>query len=320
MRILSVLTVAAISIALSPIAYAQEITLRAVSAFAENTEFSRNFERFIERVNKDGKGHVQINYIGGPRAIPSFEIGNAVRSGVIDIANSTGAYYASLMPESDSLKLFSKPMVAQRADGTWGYLNQIHNQKLNSWYLARQFHNVGFHIYLNKKIEKPNLQGLKIRVTPIYRDHVQALGGIAVTTPPGEVYTAMERGVVDGYGWPITGIFEFRLQKVTKYRIDPGFYSVDVNVLVNLDAWKRLNDSQRKVLNEAALWLEGLDAEKEADVRKETEQQAAAGIVPVTFSAEETKKFLATADEAAWEGIIKRVPDTGSKLRSMANR
>src|SRR3972149_7936460 len=44
---------------------AQEVTLRAVTAFAEKTTYSRGFEKFIERVNAEGKGLVQINYIGG---------------------------------------------------------------------------------------------------------------------------------------------------------------------------------------------------------------------------------------------------------------
>ncbi len=87
----------------------------------------------------------------------------------------------------------------------------MHNQKLNSHYLARQFHNVPFHIYLNKKIDKPDFTGLKIRVTPVYRDIVQALGGTPITTPPGEVYTALERGVADGYGWPVTRHLRSRL-------------------------------------------------------------------------------------------------------------
>jgi TRAP-type transport system periplasmic protein len=53
-------------------AAAQEVTLRAVSSFAEGTEFSKNFERFVEKVNNDGKGVIKINYIGGPRAVPPF--------------------------------------------------------------------------------------------------------------------------------------------------------------------------------------------------------------------------------------------------------
>ena len=96
-------------------AEAQEVTLKAVTSFAEKTQFSKNFERFIDKVNADGKGQVQINYIGGPRAMPPFEVGNAVRTKVIDIANVTGAFYTNLMPEADALKLISKPADASSA-------------------------------------------------------------------------------------------------------------------------------------------------------------------------------------------------------------
>src|SRR5262245_61194240 len=138
---------------------AQEVTLRAVSSFAEGTEFSKNFERFVEKVNNDGKGVIKINSIGGPRAVPPFEVGNAVRTRVVDIANVTGAFYTNLMPEADGFKLIGKPMSEQRANGTWEFINQLHNQKLNSQYLARQFHNVPFHIYLTKQIEKVDFSG-----------------------------------------------------------------------------------------------------------------------------------------------------------------
>ena len=299
-------------------ASAQEVTLRAVTAFAEGTQFSKNFERFIEKVNADGKGVIHINYIGGPRAMPPFEVGNAVRTSVVDIANVTGAFYTNLMPEADGFKLISKPMSEQRTNGTWEFINQLHNQKLNSYYLARQFHNVPFHIYLNKKLDKLDFTGLKIRVTPVYKDIVEALGGTAITTAPGEVYTALERGVVDGYGWPVTGIFDLGWEKVTKYRLEPAFYSVEVNVLVNLDIWKALTDAQRKVLSDAALWLEGLDAEKTAVIASERDRQAKAGIQPIDFGPEESKKFLEKANEVAWQSVIKRAPETGAKLRQLA--
>jgi TRAP-type mannitol/chloroaromatic compound transport system substrate-binding protein len=83
-------------------AAAQEVTLRAVSAFAEKTTYSRGFELFIERVNRDGKGVLQINYIGGPKAMPPFEVGNALKSGVVDVANSTGAFYTNVKPTPGS--------------------------------------------------------------------------------------------------------------------------------------------------------------------------------------------------------------------------
>ena len=307
-----------LAVSVASTASAQEVTLRAVTSFAEGTQFSKNFERFIEKVNKDGKGVVQINYIGGPRAMPPFEVGNAVRSKVVDIANVTGAFYTNLLPEADALKLISKPMSEQRQNGTWALLNELHNQKLNSYYLARQFHNVPFHIYLNKKIEKPDFNGLKIRVTPVYRDIVQALGGTPITTPPGEVYTALERGVADGYGWPITGIFDLGWEKVTKFRMEPAFYSVEVNVLVNLDVWKGLNDAQRKVLSDAALWLEGLDSENVAAIAAERERQAKAGIQAIDFGPEESKKFLQRANDVGWQSVIAKSPETGKKLRALA--
>jgi TRAP-type transport system periplasmic protein len=313
----SIFIAAALIAAASPAA-AEEVTLRAVSAFAEGTEFSRNFERFIEKVNADGKGLIKINYIGGPRAVPPFEVGNAVRTRVVDMANVTGAFYTNLMPEADGFKLNGKPMSEQRKNGTWEYMNQLHNQKLGSQYLARQFHNVPFHIYLNKKIDKIDFSGLKIRVTPVYRDVVEALGGTPITTAPGEVYTALERGVVDGYGWPITGIFDLGWDKVTKFRMEPPFYSVEVNVLVNLDTWKGLNDAQRKLLNDAALWLEDLDREKDAAIKAERERQAAAGIQALDFGSAASKAFLDRAYEVAWQSVIKRAPETGPKLRQLA--
>jgi TRAP-type transport system periplasmic protein len=313
----SIFIAAALIAAASPAA-AEEVTLRAVSAFAEGTEFSRNFERFIEKVNADGKGLIKINYIGGPRAVPPFEVGNAVRTRVVDMANVTGAFYTNLMPEADGFKLNGKPMSEQRKNGTWDYINQLHNQKLGSQYLARQFHNVPFHIYLNKKIDKIDFSGLKIRVTPVYRDVVEAFGGTPITTAPGEVYTALERGVADGYGWPVTGIFDLGWDKVTKFRMEPPFYSVEVNVLVNLDTWKGLNDAQRKVLNDAALWLEALDSEKDAAIKAERERQAAAGIQTLDFGPAASQAFLDRAYEVAWQSVIKRAPETGPKLRQLA--
>jgi TRAP-type C4-dicarboxylate transport system substrate-binding protein len=297
---------------------AQEVTLRAVTSFAEGTPFSKNFERFIQKVNADGKGQVQINYIGGPRAMPPFEVGNAVRTKVVDIANVTGAFYTNLVPEADGLKLISKPMSEQRQNGTWAFVDQLHQQKINAHYLARQFHNVPFHIYLNKKIDKMDFTGLKIRVTPVYKDVVEAMGGTTVTTAPGEVYTALERGVVDGYGWPVSGIFDLGWEKVTKFRLEPAFYSVEVGVLVNNDVWKGLSAAQKKVLSDAALWLEGLDTENVALIKSERDKQTAAGIQAIDLGADASKAFLAKANEVGWASVIKRSPENGAKLRQLA--
>jgi TRAP-type C4-dicarboxylate transport system substrate-binding protein len=318
-HVFAIAVIAAGAIFVGPAA-AQEVTLRAVSAFQESTAFSRNFERFVERVNAEGAGQIRISYIGGTRAMPPFEVGNAVRSGVVNMANVTGAFYTNLMPEADGFKLATRPMSEQRRNGAWEFVNGLHNQRLNAWYLARQFQNVPFHFYFRARpqnLERLDFTGLKIRVTPVYRALVEALGGTAMQTAPGEVFTAMERGVVDGYGWPILGVFDLGWEQVTRFRLDPGFYNVDVNVLVNLESWRRLSDRQRQILETAALWLEGLDAENVAIIEAERQRQGQANIQAVALPEADARRFLERANEVAWQSVIRQSPETGARLRQL---
>src|SRR3954464_7764272 len=88
---------------------AQEVTLRVVSAFPENQYYVKRTVDWIEKLNREGKGVLQINFVGGPKAIPTFEVGNAVKTGVVDMALTTGAFYTNLMPEADALKLTQIP-------------------------------------------------------------------------------------------------------------------------------------------------------------------------------------------------------------------
>ena len=312
---------AAVVIAAASAASAQDVTLRAVSAFAENTTYSRGFERFIERVNGAGKGVLQINYIGGPKAMPPFEVGNALKSGVVDIANSTGAFYTNVMPEADSWKLTERPMSELRKNGGYDYMARLYAEKMNGIFLARHTDNNPFHLYLNKPIEKADLTGLKLRITPVYRDFFQALGATVVQTAPGEVYTALERGVVDGYGWPITGIFDLGWQERTRYRVDPGFYSAEVSILVNKSKWDSLTGQQREVLRKA-----GARAEDEAaasfaqENKKDIDRQAAAGIQVIKLEGAIAKIYLDKAYEAGWAGIIRQSPEHGPKLRQLFSK
>ncbi|HZP75468.1 MAG TPA: TRAP transporter substrate-binding protein DctP [Pseudolabrys sp.] len=308
-------------VSLTAAAAADEITLRGVSAFAEKTTYSKGFEKFIERVNQSGKGVIQINYIGGPKAMPPFEVGNALKNGVVDIANATGAFYTNLMPEADAWKLTQRPMSELRKNGGYDYMAQLYAQKMNAIFLARLVDNNPFHLYLNKQITKPDLTGLKLRITPVYRDFFQALGGTVVQTAPGEVYTALERGVVDGYGWPITGIFDLGWNERTKYRVDPGFYSAEVSVLINKAVWDKLDAKQKAVLRAAADQGEN---EAAAEFAKEnaadTEKQAKAGIQVIKFSDADAKAYYAKAYEAGWAGVLRQSPEHGAKLRTFFSK
>jgi TRAP-type C4-dicarboxylate transport system substrate-binding protein len=298
-------------------AAAQEVVLRAVTAFQPGTAFSKPFESFVEKANAEGKGLVRINLIGGPSAIPPFEVGNAVSTGVVDIANVTSAFYTNLLPEGEALKLAERTIQEQRQNGAWELINQLHNQKMNAWYLARTGDGVPFHLYVNKPLAKADLSGLTLRVTPVYRSFFQALGANNVQTPPAEVYTSLERGVVDGYGWPIQGVLDLGWQTVTKARVDPGFYQVDVNVLVNLKKWQSLSEPQKAFMNKMATWLESTNANNAAINRNEAKRQADAGMQVITLSGAERDKWISTARTAGWEQVDRLAPANAKRLREL---
>lgn len=281
----------------------EEVTLRGVTAFATGTTFSRPFEAFVERVNETGKGVVQIDYVGGPEAIPTFELGNAVSTGIVDIANNTTAFYTNLLPLGDALHLATNTVQDQRANGCFEMIDQLHQDQMNVKYLARTGDNIQFHLYLTQPIEGPDLSGLTIRTTPVYRAMFEALGATLVRTAPGEVYTALERGAIDGYGWPIQGVLDLGWDEQTDYRVDPGFYQVDVNFLVNMDSWNALSDEARQVLEEAALWTEAQNADNIGINETESAKQTEAGIEVITFDGEAREKWLGTAQEAGWAAI-----------------
>jgi len=316
LRIAMLASMAALAALAATPAAAQELVLKGVSGFPEGTSYSQKFETFVKQVNEKGKGSIRIQYLGGaPKVMPTFDVGKNLKDGVVDIISNTGAYYTNVLPEGDALKLIETPMAELRKNGGWALINKIHNEKMNAVYLARIFNYDEFHIYLNKEIKTPDFSGLKIRVSPIYRAMVEKLGGTAVTSTGPEVYTMLERNTVDGYGWPARGIFDFSWQKVTKYRIDPGFYNADIQLLVNLDTWnKKLNDQQRKLLADLAVAIENDESDKAVN-EEERKRQAAAGIKSIRFSPADEKRYLQIARDAAWDVVLKTNPQYGPELR-----
>ena len=310
--------VAYVVAALVPLhASAQEITLRVVSAFPENFIYVKRLESWIERVNAEGKGTLQLNFIGGPKAIPTNEVGKSVQGGVVDIGMSTGAFYTNVFPESDALKLTEMPVAEQRRNGVLAYINKVWNEKGNMQYLGRIVEHQAFHLYLTKEIAKPDLKGLKIRITPVYRDFFSAMGATVVSTAPGEVYTALERGVVDGYGWPIGGIFDFNWNEKTRYRVDPGFYDAEVSLIINLKKWQGLTAKQREFLQQQVINFEGRNDFWKAYAQEETKRQAAAGIKTIAFDAATTAAYRKQAYDTGWAGVIKLSPQHGPAMQKL---
>ena len=310
-------------LAIAAQASAQEITIKAISAWPTGNFFSANFEKFVEKVNAEGKGLVQINFLGGgAKVMPPFEVASAVKSGVADMVNVAGGFYTNVLPEADALSLNTIPAAELRKNGAHDYINKIWGEKLNVHYLGRSVDGVPIHIFLRKPITKPDLTGQRMRVIPLYRPFLESLNAQSLmTVPPGEVYTALERNLLDGYGWPVIGLFDVGIEKQTKYRVDPGFYNVEVGVMVNLATWNRMNPQQKAFMERMALWMEEQNRLTLPKlIEEEKKKQAAAGIQVITFSGVEAQAYVKKANDTIWDAVTKRSPETGPKLRSLLTK
>src|SRR5204862_7860208 len=110
----------------------QETTLSAVVFVPKNTTFGEIFVRFVDHVNQDGKGLVKIDLRGGPDAIPTFEQGNAVRTGVVDMVSIPSTFYTNVCPECDAQILPPLMTPQLRKTAFWTALQKYTNQKVNA--------------------------------------------------------------------------------------------------------------------------------------------------------------------------------------------
>lgn len=297
-------------------AAAEEVVLKGVAAFQEGSIYAQKFEKYVKTVNQKGKGSIRIQYLGGaPKVMPLFDVGKNLKDGIIDIVTTSSAYYGNVLPEAEAMKLIEVPMAELRRNGGLAFVNKLHVEKANTEFLARLYNYERAHIFLNKEITKPDFSGLKIRVTPMYRPMVEKLGGTGINSTPPEVYTMLERNTVDGYGWATRGIFDYSWQKVTKYRVDPGFYHPDITLLANHDTWTRkLNDAQRKLLLDLALEIEA-GTEDVGLIEAELKKQGEAGIKTIRFAPDDEKRYVTEARDAAWAVVNRISPENGPKLR-----
>lgn len=316
MRLLCSAFISIISLATTTTAMA-EVSLQAASCFPQGSFFSKRFETLVENVNKKGAGQVKINYVGGAPAIGSqLTVVQKVAQGVYDLNSCTGAYYQNVLPEADAWKLLEKTPAEIRKNGGWDYMNKLHNQK-NLQVLGRHHFGTQFHLFLGEgaAISKPDLKGLHLRTAPIYVNFFKSLGATTQDSNLQQIYSLMENGTVKGYGWPVLG-HRPGWEKVTKYRVDPGFYDVDLMILANKKAWDKLPSNVKNLIAAEALALENAATAGDSKLAKSVAaKQQNAGMEIITFEGAERATWLKAARDAGWAGLIANRPETGAKLR-----
>jgi TRAP-type C4-dicarboxylate transport system substrate-binding protein len=303
-------------------ANAAEVQLRTVASFPRTIYFTQEFVRFSDEFNARNKGVLTLDFRGGPEAIPPAEQHSAAISGVVDLALSAAPYYQGMFAESAAYEGSQKDIGELRRNGAIDLLNELMQKKMGVYLLAVFDGGVRFHFFTKDapKLDArglPDFQNLKVRSTPLYQGLITTLGGSPVSIQIPELYTGLERGVVDAIGFPNIGLADMKLERFIKYRVDPGFLRNTTFVIVNLAKWKSLGDDARGLLTKEFQAEESkIYQTYAAQAAKELDQLKASGLAVVELSADARKKFLEISYDEPWERLAKRDPTHVEALKA----
>lgn len=300
--------------------HADEVTLRGASCFPIGSPPSASFEKVVETINERGKGIVQIDLVGGAPAIGSpFTLTQRMALGTYDIAGCPESFFGNIIPEAPVLRLQEYSFAELRKNGGIDYFQKLANEK-GIFYVGRHHDDGQFHIYLTEPISGPDLTGLNIRVSPVYTEFLTAMGASVQRTDMSEIYTLMENGNVDGFGWPLRA-FSPSWYEVTKYRVDPGIYHASIHVVANLKKWESLSPEARDVIESVVIEAENqAEGDSEASLKLDEEmrkEQAENGIEAITLEGDDAENWVKTAQDVAWKDLLETSPEHGAKLKEL---
>jgi TRAP-type C4-dicarboxylate transport system substrate-binding protein len=294
--------------------------LRMIGAFPEGFVFTDEIAvPFMEAVSEATDGAVTVS-LTGPDAVPPLEQLEPVQAGVFDLLFTHPAYHAGTTSLGLAIDAVGTDPAARREAGIIDLLDEHYRELGLKLIAAPATGTQGFRYYLKEPIEgEPAFEGRKIRGTVSYHPMIEALGGTGVVMGGGEVYSALQTGVVDGAAWGTTGAMDFKWNEVAGYIADPVFGQVGVMILANLDAWEALSEEERAAIEEAAIELEaGSIARFDALAEEELAALQEAGMQMTSFSEAEAADLDRLWSEGVWQVASGGAPEAVAEMRAMA--
>jgi TRAP-type transport system periplasmic protein len=299
-------------------ALSQTIVLKAVTAFPKTHLNNDPVPAFVDAVNKRSQGKLRIDWLGGPEVFAAFDQVMALKAGTVDmILYYPFGYMKSVMPEADAKGLSELAEWEERKSGAFEVWSEVFEKRVNAKYLGRLHNNITFNVFCNKKIEHiADFKGLKVRVMPLYIPFMKSLGASPVTMPPTDIYTAVERGVVDGFMWPRVGMISWGLQEVTKYMVEPGVFQMEPATMINMDRWKKIPKDLQALILETVQEHEYIGTARNYMILdKEEKVREKAGMKILKLPPADADAFVKAAYDNTWAEVLKTAPDYGPKLR-----
>lgn len=297
------------------------VTLSLVSSFPRDAGEHEGFWLFAERLEENAPW-ITLDYRGGPDIMDPLQLVESLQSGAIDTATLPDAYYVQQAPIAELMKFTPYLPGEERENGLYEIYQQWHREALNVEYLGKVFAGVPFQVFTVDPLEEPDLSGRTLRVSSGQAALVEGLGGEVVNLPASEVYTALERGTVDGFGWASVGVAANSWQDVVGYQIQPLFGEATIPVLINADTWDGLEEVTQQALRDTIIEVEPevVDLYRQR-AQEEFEAYLEAGVEPARFEGEEGQRILEINytdgfDIVGYDSIVEQFP-VAEEMRSM---
>jgi TRAP-type mannitol/chloroaromatic compound transport system substrate-binding protein len=219
---------------------------------------AENIARFI---NEMSAGRLHIRVLGAGELVPALGVFDAVSSGSAEMAHSGAYYWKGKIP---AVQFFTTVPFGHNAQEMNGWL--YYGGGMELWReLYAPFNLIPFAAgnsgtqmagWFNREINSvEDLKGLKMRIPGLGGEVLNRAGGSAVNVPGGELYTAMQTGVIDATEWvgPYNDLAQ-SLHQVAKYYYYPGWHDTGptLELMVNKTAFESLPQDLQAIVTYAA--------------------------------------------------------------------
>ncbi len=221
---------------------------------------------FSQWVKEMSGGRMEIKVYGGGELVPALEAFDAVRSGAADIGSGAAYYWAGKAAASQFFASVPFGMNAQQMNA-W----LLGGEGLKLWEeLYADFNlipmpggNTGVQMggWFNREINNmDDLKGLKMRIPGLGGKVLERAGGAPVLLAGGEIYTGLERGVIDATEW-IGPYHDYKMgfYQIAKYYYGPGWHEPGtvLEFFFNKERFEKLPSDLQAIMRHAALRLNG---------------------------------------------------------------
>jgi len=218
--------------------------------------------RLAKRIGELSEGRLEIQVFAGGELVPPLESFQAVSDGTVEVGSGASYYWAGKEPAT---QWFSAVPFGMNAQGMSAWFHGGDGLKLWEEVYApfnlvpRPGGSTGVQMggWFNKKINSlDDFKGLKMRIPGLGGKVVAKAGGTVVLLPGGEIFTSLERGVIDATEWvgPLHGL-RFGFFKAAKYYYYPGWHEPGtyLEYFFNKKAYESLPQDLKHIVDAACV-------------------------------------------------------------------